>query len=447
MPNLAPAEPLAIAGGTPAFAGPWPPDYPGAFFIGEEERREVLEVLDRRSLFRYYGPETPDKVATLEREFAAKIGTRWALGLTSGTAALKVGLAALGIGPADEVIVPAMTFIASAGAVLAHRAHCVFAECDDSFGLDPADVARKITPRTRAIMPVHLGGVACDLAPLLAVAKEHGIPVIEDCAQSAGASYHGRRVGAWGDVGAFSFQTQKIITAGEGGLITTSDPAVYERAFRYHDHGGYRFGQEGVRVSGSTAAAGAEEAAPPTAQLEAIVGEVYRMGELAGAVALAQLRKLDNILALARRNKRRLVDGLAGLRGFQFRTVPDAAGDAGTRLNLLLDDPGRTDAFCRAMRAEGVPVARVYGGLPVYAADQILHRRPSWAVDAADALRRPLIPQGDPYGPPVPYHKGMCPRTEALLARALVLAISPQFTDGQLDATVAAFRKVCGALL
>ncbi len=447
MSNAVTAEPLAVNGGSPAFADRWPPDYPGAFFIGEEERREVLDVLDRRSLFRFYGPEPPDKVATLEREFAAKIGTRWALGVTSGTAALKVGLAALGIGPGDEVIVPAITFIASAGAVLSHRAYCVFAECDNSLGLDAADVARKITPRTRAIMPVHLGGVACHTEPLLAVAKEHGIPLIEDCAQSAGASYHGKRIGSLGDVGAFSFQTQKIITAGEGGLITTSNPAVYERAFRYHDHGGYRFGREGVRVSGSTAAAGADEAAPPEAQLAAIIGEVYRMGELAGAVALAQLRKLDSILALARHDKRRLIDGLAGLRGFRLRTIPDPAGDAGTRLNLLLDDPSRTGAFCRAMRAEGVPVAQVYGGLPVYAADQIMQRRPSWATDAAEALRRPLIPQGEPYGPAVHYEMGMCPASEALLARALVLALSPSLTDAQVDATIQAFRKVCGGLL
>lgn len=447
MPSPVVAEQLAIAGGTPALAGQWPADYPGAAFIGEEERQEVLDVLDRRTLFRFYGPQTPEKVATLEREFAEKMGSRWALGLTSGTAALKVGLAALGLGPGDEVIVPAITFIASAGAVLSHRAYCVFAECDESFGLDPADVARKITARTRAIMPVHLGGVACRMEPLVALAREHGIPLIEDCAQSAGASYQGRRIGSWGDVGAFSLQTQKIITAGEGGLITTSNPAVYERAFRYHDHGGYRFGRQGVRVSGSTAAAGADEAAPPAAQLAAIVGEVYRMGELAGAVALAQLRKLDSILALTRQHKRRLTEGLAGLRGFRFRTIPDADGDAGSRLNLLLDDPSRVPAFCRAMQAEGIPIAQVYGGLPVYAADQILHRRPSWATDESEALRRPLVPRGEPYGPPVQYEMGMCPRTEALLARALTLSISPSLTDAQVDAAQHAFQKVCGALL
>ncbi len=439
-------ERLAIDGGAPAVTGPWPHGYTGAAHIGDEERREVLEVLERRSLFRYYGPAQPDKVATFEREFARTIGTRWALGVTSGTAALKVALAGLGIGPGDEVIVPAITFIASAGVVLAHHAYCVFAECDETFGLDPEDVARKIGPRTKAIMPVHLGGVPCRMDELLAVARARGVRVIEDCAQSAGASYKGRMVGSLGDAGAFSLQTQKVITSGEGGVVTTSDPLIYERASRYHDHGGYRYGREGVRVSGSTEAAGADETAPPPPQLAPFVGEVYRMGELAGAVALAQLRKLDRILAIARHNKRFIVERIAGLRGFRLRAVPDPEGDAGLRVGLILDDPERTQPFIRAMRAEGVPVSQVYGGLPVYAAEQILHRRPHWAVDG-EARARPLVPLGEPYGPAVPYEMGMCPRTEALLARAISLDVSGALTQAQLDGAVRAFAKVSAALL
>ena len=446
------AEPLAVDGGRPAVAEPWPTGYTGAHWIGEEERREVLEVLDRKSLFRYYGPGQPDKVATLERAFAAYAGTRWALGVTSGTAALKVALAGLGVGPGDEVIVPAITFIASAGAVLAHHALCVFAECDDSFGLDPADVARKITPRTRAIMPVHLGGVACRMDELLAVARARGVRVLEDCAQSAGASYMGKKIGSFGDAGAFSLQTQKVITAGEGGIVTTSDPVVYERCFRYHDHGGYGYGRLGVAispVSGSTAAAGPEANAPPPPQLAPFVGEVYRMGELQGAVALAQLRKIDAIVANARANKRRLIEGIGALagKGFRFREIPDPDGDAGVRLGLILDDPARTAPFCRALRAEGVPVAQVYGGRPVYAAEQILHRRPHWAVDDADAARRPLVPAGEPYGPAARYALGMCPRSEALLQRAVSLDVSGRLTDAHLAGAIRAIHKVCAAVL
>lgn len=443
-----PSAKLAVDGGTPEWTGGWPGDYVGASFIGEEERREVLDVLDRQTLFRFYGPQTPDKVATLEREFTRYIGAKWALGVTSGTAALKVGLAGIGIGPGDEVIVPAITFIASAGAVLAHHAYPVFAECDDSFGLDPADAAKKITPRTKAIMPVHLGGVACRIDELVQVARSRGVQVIEDCAQSAGASFKGRRVGSFGDAGCYSFQTQKIMTAGEGGLVVTSEPAVYERAFRYHDHGGYRFGNQGVRVSGSTDAAGAGESAPPPAQLEAFVGEVYRMGELTGAVALAQLRKLDTIIATTRQFKQRIVDGIADLAGpntFAFRAIPDPAGDAGTRLGLILHAPDRAEAFSKAMRAEGFPVSRVYGGEPVYATPQILHRRPSWAVDDADAARRPLVPES--YGPAPKYEMGMCPRTEALLKRTASLPIHPLLTDAHVEATIKAFRKVVAALL
>jgi 8-amino-3,8-dideoxy-alpha-D-manno-octulosonate transaminase len=446
MATTAGSHKLAVDGGEPSVNVPWPGDYAGASYIGEEERREVLDVIDRQTLFRFYGPNTPDKVAILERSFADYIGARWALGVTSGTAALKVGLAALGIGPGDEVIVPAITFIASAGAVLAHRAACVFAEVDDSFGLDAADVARKITPRTKAIMPVHLGGVACDMDPLMVVARRHGVQVIEDCAQSAGASYKGRKIGSIGDVGAFSLQTQKIITAGEGGIVATSDPVVYERAFRYHDHGGYRYGRQGVRVSGSTDAAGIDESAPPAAQLEPVIGEVYRMGELTGAVAVAQLRKLDRIIAQQRRIKQRLTEGIAGLEGITLRHLPDPDGDAGSRLGFMVDDPSRAEAFGRALRAEGVPASLVYGGQPVYASEQILRRRPSWAVDDEDAIRRPLIPEVEGYSPP-PYEMGMCPHTEALLKRAFSLRIHPALTDAHLDGTVRAFEKVSAAVL
>jgi 8-amino-3,8-dideoxy-alpha-D-manno-octulosonate transaminase len=434
------SERLAVDGGAPVRREPLRAEYPGALLIGDEEKREVLDVLERQSLFRFYGPQTPDKVAVLEREFAQYVGSRWALGVTSGTAALRVGITALGIGPADEVIVPATTFIASAGAVLAAHAYCVFAECDESFGLDPADVEQKITPRTKAIMPVHLFGAACRMDELMAVARRRNVKVIEDCAQSAGASYKGKRIGSIGDVGAFSLQTQKIITAGEGGMVTTSDPVVYERAFRSHDHGGYRFGRQGVRVSGSTAAAG--EGGAPAAQLDPFVAEVYRMNELSGAVALAQLRKLDRILATSRAYKQRISAEIAALPGIRLRDVPDPDGDAGIRLTFLIDDASKSQRFAAAMRAEGVPAGLVYGGEPVYAQDQILHRRASWGDDP----QRPLVPVGEGYGPAITYEMGMCPRTEAMLKRSFGVGINPAYAEQDVDDIIAAFTKVCRAL-
>ncbi|RLG98512.1 glutamine--scyllo-inositol aminotransferase, partial [Candidatus Bathyarchaeota archaeon] len=209
-------EKLAIEGGKPVREKPLRGGWPGAMMIGEEEKKAVLEVLESKSLFRYYGPNPKYKVAQFEKEFAEFIGTRYALAVTSGTAALNVGIAALEVGPGDEVIVPAITFIASAGAVACQRAVPIFAEVDYSLGLDPEDVEKKITERTKAIMPVHLQGVPCRMDELMEIAEKHGLKVIEDCAQAAGAKYKGRRVGSIGDVGAFSLQLNKLITCGDG---------------------------------------------------------------------------------------------------------------------------------------------------------------------------------------------------------------------------------------
>ena len=242
-------ERLAVDGGEPVRATPLETGYPGARLIGDEERELVLEVLDRQAPFRFYGVNEPDKVAQLEREAARMMGTSYALGVTSGTAALKVGLKALDIAPGDEVIVPALTFIASPGTVAAHHAIPVFADINESLTLDPHDIENRITPRTRAIMPVHTSGVAAEMDTIMEIARRHDLPVIEDCAQSAGTAYKDKSIGAWGDVGAFSLQVNKIITAGEGGIVTTSDPVMFERAVRYHDHGNYRFGRMSVETS------------------------------------------------------------------------------------------------------------------------------------------------------------------------------------------------------
>ena len=190
---------LAIYGGTPAKQRPDPPMYPGGMMIDEEEEREVLDTLRTKRLFRYYGPQAgPSKVDALEKNFAELMGVRHALAVTSGTAALICGLQGIGVGPGDEVIVPAYTWIASAAAVLAVGAVPVVAEVDESLTLDPADAERKITKYTKAIMPVHMRGAPARMDDILAVARKHGLRVIEDTAQADGASYRGRRLGTLG---------------------------------------------------------------------------------------------------------------------------------------------------------------------------------------------------------------------------------------------------------
>src|SRR6266852_4725877 len=234
------AEPkLALAGGTPVRAKPLKAGFWGPQYYGEEEQQQLNDVLSTRRPFRWYGPgdEPPMKVATFEKEFSARMGTRYALAVTSGTAALQCAMAALQIGPGDEVILPAWTWHSCYNAIVLAGALPVFAEIDESFNIDPSDIESKITPQTKAILAAHLQGNPADMERILAVARKANVKVIEDCAQSLGASYKGRPLGSLGDIGIYSMQIHKTITAGEGGAVVTSDPELFERATRFHDLG------------------------------------------------------------------------------------------------------------------------------------------------------------------------------------------------------------------
>src|SRR6266545_1662770 len=231
---------LAIEGGTPVRSTPLPSGFIGTRLVGEEEKAEVLAVLEAHALSRVSGMTPPTRVEAFERELCRRTGSRYALAVTSGTAALEVALAGLGIGPGDEVIVPALNFISSAEAVLRLGAVPVFAEVDAGYGLEPEEVGRLTTARTKAVMPLHVHGAACRIDAVLAAARARGLLVLENGAWSCGATYRGKAVGTFGEAGIYSLQSVKVITAGEGGVVLTGDPVVYERAFRYHDHGNLR---------------------------------------------------------------------------------------------------------------------------------------------------------------------------------------------------------------
>jgi 8-amino-3,8-dideoxy-alpha-D-manno-octulosonate transaminase len=425
-------ERLALHGGTPVRTTPLDARYAGARSIGEEELRLVAEVLKERALCRFASPRSPDKVFTLEREFAAFIGSAYALGVTSGTAALKVALRALGIQPGDEVILPSLTHVASASAVASFYATPVFAEVDDSLTLDPQDAAAKITPRTKAIMVVHVGGVMARMDRIQELAKQRNLLLLEDCAQACGASYRGRKAGAWGDAGTFSFHGDDLIAAGEGGMVTTNGATVFERAVAFHDHGNYyRYARayfDVVRRSSDPAAA----FRLPSPQSAATGGDNYHMSELSGAVALAQLRKLPGLIAKVREVHDYLRTELIalqsrGLRKFALQRLPDATGVLGTSLHFLLENPAQTEVFVKAMSAEGVPVYVVSGGKPVYLSEAVLTYRPP----------RP----NQRYGP------GLCPRTEDLLRRLVWLPLSPFFTPQDCDDVLRTFQKVAAQAL
>lgn len=246
------------------------------------EENAALEVLRSRSLFRYYGPNLLRRTDAFEDRFADLVGTRHAVAVSSGTAALAAALVGLGIPAGAGVVIPAVTFVGCVNAVVWARGVPIFAEVDDTLTLDPTTLEERITDRTFAIMPVHLANVAADLDPLLTVARRYGLRVLEDAAQAAGVRYRGRRVGSVGDAGAFSFQMEKNITAGEGGAVTTSDPLVHQRVQQYQDQGGQFTTSRGEERGGQA--------------VEPIVGANLRMTELAAALLAVQMERLDPML-------------------------------------------------------------------------------------------------------------------------------------------------------
>ncbi len=362
---------------------------PGSFVFGDEERKEVMEVLDGRYLFRYgaIGDEGyTHKVVDFEDELKKVMGAKYAVATTSGTCSLLASLAALGIGGGDEVIVPGYTFIASISTIMMAGAIPVLAEIDESLTIDPTKIEELITPKTKAILPVHMLGNPCDLDAIMAIAKKHGLYVLEDCCQAVGASYKGKRVGTIGNIGAFSLNVFKTISTGDGGAVITNDENLYERAFGYHDQG-HKPNRTGVEVGNRS-----------------ILGINMRMNELTGAVALAQTRKLDEILATLRAKKAMLKGLLADLPHISFRKINDE-GECATLLTILFDTKELAEKFCE--KTGGRPIA--YSGWHVYNnMEQVLNKM----------LPAPTMNVNDRE-----YKKHMLPQTDAILERAVNISV------------------------
>ncbi len=362
---------------------------PGRHMFGDEERQEVAEVLASGHLSRY--GDTNDqgfthKVYSLEQEFAELIGMPHALAVNSGTSALLVALWALGIGEGDEVLVPGFTYVATMAAVLHARATPVLVEVDASLTIDPEDVAAKITPRSKAVIPVHMLGKPCKVSDLLEISTSAGLHVIEDCCQATGGSYQGRRLGSFGDIGVYSFNRSKILSAGEGGILTTSDDHLYRRAFALHDQG-----HSPLRTS--------KERAGPS-----LIGMNLKMNELTGAVALAQLRKIEPLLADLRRRKSLLVGLLDDLPGVTLSPANDQ-GECATILTLQFPTREKAADVARTLGTETLDNA----GWHVYRhMEQIGYHRtasPTWPGHARNAS------------------PGDLPRTDNILSRSVNVSI------------------------
>ncbi|MBX3451407.1 MAG: DegT/DnrJ/EryC1/StrS aminotransferase family protein [Planctomycetaceae bacterium] len=277
--------------------------------VFDDEQIAAVERVLRSGKVNYW---TGEEVRKFEEEYAAALGVRHAIAVANGTVALELALFALDIGPGDEVVVPSRTFVASASAVVARGATPVIADLDpDSQNLTARTVAKVLSPRTRAIIAVHLAGWPCEMDDLREFAKRHELYVIEDCAQAHGATYRGRPVGTFGDINAFSFCQDKILTTGgEGGLVTTDETSLWEKAWSYKDHGKSWDAVHNRQHTGSFK------------YLHESFGTNWRLTEMQAALGRVQLRRLPEWSTRRRQNAACLAEQLAPIPGLRIPEVP-----------------------------------------------------------------------------------------------------------------------------
>lgn len=392
--------------------------------IGDIELNLLTATFSSRQLFRVGKVANGhwQQVLTCERELCQLTGAKHALLLSGGgTAALLCSLVGQGIGPGDEVIVPAYTFMATASAVLLAGAIPVIADVDESLGLDPVDFERRLSPRTKAVIPVHMLGRPAALDPILAVARRHGLRVIEDACQMDGGSYRGQRVGTIGDAGAYSFNDFKILSCGEGGAMLTNDDATYERALIFHD-------------SGAAFWPYTQEATTPV-----FLGQQFRASEVMGAILRGQLRRLDGILGDLRRNANRLRAGLAGTGGLTLAPTNDAAGDCGVCVALTFATPELAQRFKSAPGVGGF--CPIDTGRHVFVNWEPLRRK---AVYHHPRLNPFLFPENQ--GLRAEYGDDVCARTLDICRRTVILPVGVDWRPDEIDARIDACRHAAAAL-
>ncbi len=426
---------LALHGGTPVRSAPLPWELPGAHWIGAEEQALVNQVLTAQSPFRFYGPDPQHMVETLEQEWSAAFENRPALAVSSGTAALSIALSALSIGPGDEVLVGGYMWISCVSAIIRCGAIPRLVDIDDTFCMDPDDLLQKINSRSRAILLVHMSGAPGHVQQIADIARANDLPLIEDCAQAAGSSVDGTRAGCFGDIATFSFQLNKNMTSGDGGMVMCRDADLFRRVTALHDLGYARTGE------------GRLDTSDPDCQLW---GVGARMSDLTGALALAQFRKLGQITGHMRGSKWRIRQALADIDGLGFRTVPDPQGDSGPFLITTYADADTCAAFTQALRAEGIRgpdgslacLTMQEWGLHWYFNIPSLTGKRSNSRDGF-----PWTHPANGFAGQIDYGRGALPCCDALHDRAALLTIASCLTRADEDDIIAAFRKVAAHLL
>ncbi|NLC11869.1 MAG: DegT/DnrJ/EryC1/StrS family aminotransferase [Firmicutes bacterium] len=378
--------------------------------IGREEVEAVARVINGKKLFRVGSPY--QEVDKFEREWAQHLGVKYALCVNGGTTALIAGLAGMRIGPGDEVIIPSYTFMATAIAVLAVGAIPVLAEIDGTMTIDPEDLERKLTPETKAVIPVHMCGFPANMEAIMELSRKYGFKVIEDACQADGGSFRGKHTGTWGHAGVFSFNDFKIMAAGEGGALVTNDYDIYERALIYHD-GGAAF-------------------RPYAGELKApvFVGSQFRASEITGAILRVQLKRLPGILEDLRAIKKEFVAH------FKDQMIPsnDLAGDCGTTVGF---------SFANEEEARNFAASPGVGGrLPI---DSGKHVYINWEpiLQRRGAHHEALNPYrfAENQGLRMNYSKDMCPRTLEILRSTVYIGINPDWTEEEIKTRIESCQR------
>jgi 8-amino-3,8-dideoxy-alpha-D-manno-octulosonate transaminase len=425
---------LAINGGKPVRKAPLPLEFPGVHHMDSKEVQAAVRVLKSRSLFRYYGVKLQKEVEKLEAEFAQRLGTKYAVGVTSGTGALHTALSALGVGPGQEVIVPAYMWISVLAAVVNLDAIPVLADIDETFCLHPAAVEKCITPKTRGIIMVHMSGAPGNVKSIQKIARDHKIFLLEDCAQCNGGSIKGKKVGTFGDMAIFSFQMNKNVTAGEGGCVVTNDLKLYQRAVACHDLG-YARDANGRLIFDD-----------PDLRTW---GRGYRLDELRAAVARVQLKKLPRIIKAMNHSKYRIRKALEKFPGVQLRKIQDPAGDTGCFLITTYPDAETARKVNQALRAEGI-VTSPQGVSNVVMTDWGLHL---YYNNVGLVKHASVDGNGSPWklaenaGLERSYAKGTCPTADCLFERSILMAIPSCLKKSDEDDIIRAFGKVLPVFL
>jgi dTDP-4-amino-4,6-dideoxygalactose transaminase len=391
--------------------------------IGKEETAAVEKVINNGMLFRINADL--QEVNNFEREMTEAFGVSYALCVSSGTAALACSLIGMGIGPGDEVMVPAYTFMATAISVLEAGAIPVLVEIDESLTIDIEDIKRKITTRTKAIIPVHICGFPCNMDAIMELANEKKILVLEDACQSVGGSYKGKRLGSIGVAGTLSFNHYKVISAGEGGAVLTNDKNLYERALFYHDAGclfrpAMYYGVE------------LEE--------QPFCGTQFRVSEITGAIMRVQLRRMDGILSDLRRIKKRIMVELSETPGIRFSSSYDLEGDCGTNIPFLFDTAGKAKKF-----------AQFDGGIGTIPIDSDKHVYSNWTpvLRKKGAFNDRMNPFSfeENQGFLDTLHDNSCPNTTDYLERTVLVMPHPDMDDKTVTQLIDKYKKAASSTI